>query len=596
VDLQSHTNEWFVRQARLQLAERAATGANLDAEAKVLRNTLEHQSDVVRKLRALWSLYVIGAADESFLRSQLKQKDEHLRAWAIRLLTENWPLDTVMSQRPVSTSAAADGLIPDDTLKEFRGLARDDPSGLVRLVLASTLQRLPPALRVDLAGALLSHAEDAKDHNLPSLIWYGLIPVADTDPSALPRLAAKCELPLTRQCLARRLGEDIEKNPAPLDQLLVLAAKKDEAFQGDMLAGLAEALKGWRKAKAPASWAAMQKQLTGATSAAVRDRARELSVVFGDGRALYEVKRLALDSNADLAARKSAVQTLIDSRPPDLRQICEELISERFLNAIAVRGLAQFDDPAIAEKLAKNYRMFHQTERGAVMETFVSRPAFARVLLNEVAAGRIPRADVTAFHARQMRSLNDTALTQQLEEVWGDMREPAADKRQFIAQLKSRLTPATLAAANKGQGRALFNATCASCHRLHGEGGQVGPDLTGAGRDNLDYLLENIADPSAVVSADFRMSVASLKDGRVLNGVVAAKTARTVTLHTQTETITIERTEIQSLEESKLSLMPEGLLEALNDTQVRDLIAYLMYPEQVPLTAGIGGSQLQAPR
>jgi putative membrane-bound dehydrogenase-like protein len=610
VNLQRHTNEWFARQARLQLAGRAAAGQSLEPEQKQLREMIERESDGVVKLRALWSLHVIGRTDEAFLRAQLKQKDEHLRAWAVRLLTEDWPLDTVMSQRPVTSPVAADvrrltspsggndqSLVTSAaTMKEFVRLAHDDKSGLVRLVLASTLQRLPPMHRIDLAAALMRHAEDASDHNLPLLIWYGIIPVADTDPFALPALAAKCELPLTRQCIARRLGEEIGKNPAPLDDLLKLTVNKPEAFQSDILIGLSEALSGWRKAKAPASWDALQKKLARAASAQLRDRARELSVVFGDGRALDEVKRLALDDNADLAARKAAVQTLIDNRPPDLRQICEKLLGVRFLNAVSIRGFAQFDDSAIAEKLAKSYRTFHLTERGAVMDALVSRPSFARVLLAEVAAARIPRAEVSAFHARQIRSLNDPALTKQLGEVWGELREPAADKRQFIAKLKSQLTPATLAAADTRQGRALFNTACAACHRLHGEGGQVGPDLTGSGRDNLDYLLDNIADPSAVVTADFRMSVANLKDGRVLNGVVAANSARTLTLQTMTETVTIERAEVESLEESKLSLMPEGLLEALNEAQVRDLIAYLMHPAQVPLSAVTDGTHSSGPQ
>ena len=589
VSLQRHTNEWFARQSRLQLAERAAAGRDLEPERKQLRERVERESDVVLKLRALWSLHVIGGADKEFLRAQLKQKDEHLRAWAIRLLTDDWPLDTVMSQRPPRSASLQPGEFPPATpdtrlMSDFIRLAKTDPSGLVRLVLASTLQRLPPLHRIELAAGLVSHAKDANDHNLPLLIWYGLIPVADADPSALARLAAKCELPLTRQCIARRLGEDIEKNPAPLDELLKLTRGKSEAFQADILTGLAEALNGWRKAKPPAGWDILRKKLASAGDPKLRNRALELGVVFGDGRALDGVRRLALDKDAELAARKAAVQTLIDNRPPDLRQICEQLISVRFLNAVAVRGLAQFDDPAIGERLAKNYRNFHLTERGAVLDTLVSRPAFARVLLAEVAAARIPRADVSAFHARQIRNLNDAALTKQLGEVWGELREPAADKRQFIARLRTQLTPAILAAADKSQGRAIFNTACAACHRLHGEGGQAGPDLTGAGRDNLDYLLENIADPSAVVTADFRMSVVNLKDGRVLNGVVTARTARTLTLSTMTGSVTLERVEIESLQESAVSFMPEGFLEALNEQQVDDLIAYLMHPGQVPLS------------
>jgi len=118
---------------------------------------------------------------------------------------------------------------------------------------------------------------------------------------------------------------------------------------------------------------------------------------------------------------------------------------------------------------------------------------------------------------------------------------------------------------------------------MYGEGGKIGPDLTGAGRDNLDYLLENIADPSAVVSADFRMTILHLKDGRVLNGMVRNKTERTLAVQTMTEQLTLERSDITRMEELPVSLMPEGLLEALSPTQRRNLIAYLIQKSQAPL-------------
>src|SRR5262249_1642212 len=120
-------------------------------------------------------------------------------------------------------------------------------------------------------------------------------------------------------------------------------------------------------------------------------------------------------------------------------------------------------------------------------------------------------------------------------------------------------------------------------HRLYGRGGEIGPDLTGAGRDNLDYLLENIVDPSATVSADFRMVVAAMRDGRVLNGLVRAQSPRTVTLQTQTEAIVLDRSEIEALKPSPSSLMPDSLLDPLSAAEIRDLIAYLAHPTQVAL-------------
>jgi putative heme-binding domain-containing protein len=583
VNLHLHANEWFVRQARVQLAERATAGRDFDAARAELREMFTRQSNPVLKLRVLWSLYVIGGADDNFLRTQLRHPNEHVRVWAIRLLSDAWPLDSITSKRPAADVGKTQALAGHaTTLKEFVRLAKRDDSALVRLALATVLQRLPVSQRADLAAPLLARAEDAGDHNLPLMLWYGLIPVGDAAPGTLAKLTGDCRLPLTRRLMARRLGEDLEKNPGPLNELLRLTAKKSESFQSDILSGLSEALRGWRKAPKPSAWDALQARLSGSANAALRDRVRDLSVLFGDGRALDEVKRVVLDRNAELAIRRAALLTLIENRPPDLRETCEQLLSVSFLNSTAVRGLALFDDPDIGEKLAGSYNRFHPSERGAVIETLASRPSFAGPLLDEVAARRIPRADVTPFHARQIRSFNNPVLTKQLAEVWGELRDSPAEKQKYIADLKSKLTPAVLATADKSAGRVVFNTACAACHTLYGHGGQVGPDLTGSGRDNLDYLLDNTVDPSAVVNADFRMTIVDLKDDRTLNGLVTAKTERTITLKTQTETLTLDRSEIDRIQESSLSLMPEGLLEGLSETQVRDLIAYLMHRTQVP--------------
>jgi len=585
VQLHEHQNDWFARRARVELAARAERGADLTSAEAHLRRLFETHRELVVKLRAFWTLYAIGATGESFLRTQLSHQDEHVRTWAIRFLTDQWPLDTVMSQRPARSSAESQPAISPALFKDLVQLAKSEASGLVRLTLASTLQRLPVSARAELAAPLLAGQEDANDHNLPLLIWYGLIPVADAAPASLAQLAASCELPLTRQFIARRLAEELEKSPGPLNELLCLTAMKPSAFQGDILHGLSDGLLGWRKATKPAAWDALATTLANSSDVTLRERLRDLSVVFGDGRALETVKQVALDKNAAMSSRKAALQTLIDSRAPEVRPLCEQLLSEQFLNVVAARGLAGIEDPAVGPRLVKAYQQFHPSERSQLLSALVSRATFASALLDAVAEGKIPRAELSAYYARQIRSFNDAALNKKFAEVWGELRESPRDKQQAIARWRTQLTPAALAKADTSEGRLVFNTACAACHTLYGEGGKVGPDLTGGGRENLDYLLENILDPSAAVTADFRMSIVELKDGRSFNALIAARTERTLTFKTMTETLAVERNDIAAVRESTLSLMPEGLLESLPLDQARALIAYLMRKTQVPLPA-----------
>ncbi len=219
------------------------------------------------------------------------------------------------------------------------------------------------------------------------------------------------------------------------------------------------------------------------------------------------------------------------------------------------------------------------------MAVLVSRPSFAKALLANVGDGpeQILRTDITPFHARQIRGFKDKELSKQLTAVWGVVRDSSEDKVQLIALLKQKLTPEVLAKGDQSQGRQVFTTLCSACHTLYGQGGKIGPDLTGSGRHDLAYILDNVVDPSAVVAADFRLSLVTLKDGRVLSGLIPERTDRTITLQTMTERLTIEKGDITDTQQMNQSLMPEGLLQTLNDTQVRDLASYLMGKEQVPL-------------
>ena len=129
------------------------------------------------------------------------------------------------------------------------------------------------------------------------------------------------------------------------------------------------------------------------------------------------------------------------------------------------------------------------------------------------------------------------------------------------------------------KGSLLYEQQCSSCHILYGKGGHLGPDLTGSGRSNLDYLLENIVDPNSAVSADYRMNVLSLRDGRILSGMVAGQDRNSLTLRMPGSETVVSKEDIKKRQTLENSIMPVGLLDNLTQEERRDLIAYLMHSQ-----------------
>jgi putative membrane-bound dehydrogenase-like protein len=565
VQLQNHPNEWFVRHARRVLQERATAGEDMTAVHAALRKMFDQQADAPGKLRALWALHATGGASEAWLAELLAHPEEHVRAWAVTLLVElGEPIPQVLAR--------------------FQEMARKDPSAVVRLSLASALQRVSLEQCVFLAQALASHAEDANDHNLPLMIWYGIEPAVSAGLPTARHLYKSARLPLVRQLITRRLAEDLETSPADTEHLLEWAAIQDSLpIQLDVLRGLSQALRGWRKAPQPAAWPEFVRQAGLQANSEVRDRVRELSVVFGDGRALEEVKQMALNGSLEAPARQAAVRQLIDASAPDLDTLLEKMILDRDLAGVAARGLARSSDAEAREVIFKHFGSLSSEDQSAVVGQLVTRTESSRQLLGEVEHGTVRRGLINAMHARQILGHGDAALNQDLARVWGEIRSTDADKQRLMAKYKALLTPDCLAQADLPHGRELFDKACAVCHRLYGEGKSIGPDLTGSGRSNLDYLLENVVDPSAIVPADYRVSNLELKDGRSLTGIVVARNERTIELQMQNERLTIDRADITQLQQGALSLMPEGLLETLKDNEIRDLVGYLMHQGQVPV-------------
>ncbi|CAN5464670.1 c-type cytochrome [soil metagenome] len=565
VALQRHPNEWFVRQSRRVLQERAVRGADLDATRQELWEVFDQQAEVPRKLRALWALHVTGGVGQDRLVALLQHENEHIRVWAIQLLVDS-------------------GDVAPEVVSALEARAKVEDSGLVLTYLASAMQRLPAASRFGMAGEIAAHHEFAQDRVLPLMVWYGIeAGVLDHQAEAL-QLARHSQMPQVVRYVARRITGEIESQPAGVAGLVELlrTAGDAESVRHEVLAGMAEALRGWGDAPAPDGWPELAGELLQEVSGeALLSLVRELSIVFGEGLTHDGIIDFVLDRQQAVESRRQAIRALTASRAPGLGEVLKTLLDDPATVGEAVRGMAVLDPVEFAPLLVGRYGQMDGSGKDAAVEVLASRADSAALLLDAVDEGIVPSSEIDPFLLRQMQLAGDERLIRRIAVTWPQQRLIAPDKLQKIVQYRELAEGDGGAPADLASGRAHYDRLCAQCHKLFDDGGTIGPELTGAQRNELVYWLENIIDPSAVIPEGYQMSMVTLDDGRLLSGRIGEQTDRTVILETPTEQVILQRSAVEAIEESPLSLMPEGLLDTLTDQEARDLLAYLMSPHQV---------------
>lgn len=362
----------------------------------------------------------------------------------------------------------------------------------------------------------------------------------------------------------------------------LLAATDDMALRGDVLTGMYDALRGRRNVAMPAGWSALYPRLAESDSPTVREKGTALALIFGDPQAVRVLRGLAGNTQAEPVARQRAVQSLVEARIKGLPDDLLAWLDDAVLRGAAIRGLAAYDDSRTPPELLERYSRLNRDERQDAVSTLATRPAWAHSLLDAVEKGTIPRGDVSAFTVRQLHAYRDKDLDGRLKAVWGEIRPTAPQKAELIARYKEELAAAG-ETANPGQGRKVFQQLCVQCHRLFDAGGQIGPELTGSNRANLDYVLENVLDPSAAIPREFRLQTVVTTDGRLISGVIREQTDTTLVLQTLNERVILPKEDIEEMTQSPISMMPEGIFEKLTIAELRNLLAYLKSPTQVAL-------------
>ena len=383
-------------------------------------------------------------------------------------------------------------------------------------------------------------------------------------------------------CVVKNYAAD-QPDLAPLIGLLAEIDEPD--VQLDLLRGIRDGIRGRRDLRMPQGWQPVHAKLSASKNLEVREQAQFLALSFGDQQAIAKLRETMVSKNADIGVRKAALDALVQSQVKGLDSDLHRLLGDDSLRGPAIRGLAAYSNADTPKVLLDRYRGWTSAERQDVVQTLASRAVYAKSLLDAIASGTVPRTDVSAFTARQIESLGKIELQNQLQLVWGSVRKTNEAKRQLIGKFKQLVTADFLKNADVSNGRLVYSRTCQKCHRLFGEGGKIGPDLTGSNRSNLDYVLENVIDPSAVIPRDYRLTVIATFKGRVINGIIAERTDNSLTVLTENEQIIVSTEDIDEMSASDVSMMPDGQFEKLKENEIRDLIAYLRSTSQVELPA-----------
>lgn len=545
VDLQKSPSDWHSRRARVILQNRAAKGQIAQSTHENIRAIIAENGNPDWRLKALWTLHVTGGLTPDQLLTFLSDPDPYVRSWAIQLLCED-----------KAPSAEA--------LAEFVRLAKTDASPVVRLYLAAAMQRIDQESAWKIAENLALHGEDKDDHNLPKMIWFGLEPLVSKNPARALALASQTNIPMLARYVARRNVDASET------EKLIAAIGKTTKNKVSMLEGLRDGLEGRFDLKAPANWKPVYTKLIQSKGQAAQ-LALQVSQRFGDTEATQKSMLTLKSKTATAIQKQQALESMASRKRAELADELPELLNDAQLRIHAIRAISEYDREPLGKLLIARYKDFSPAEKQQAIQTLSSRPKYGWLLTQALKNQVVPKRDVPPYSARQLLRVVGSGFI----EVWGPIeQEPSLEKS--YSKYQRLITEKALETANPAKGEAVFQSVCGSCHKMFGKGGNIGPDLTGSNRANLDYLLFNVLNPSGEIQDDYKLVVVTTRDGRIYSGNVISENERQLTLRVvgQSDQV-INKSSIQSREVMPSSLMPVGLFDNLHEQEVLDLVKYM---------------------
>ena len=562
----AHPSKWF-RQTALRLIRERQDKSILPALHDALKEASGEQAmGKPSPVEYLWAIASLQKVDDTLIEECVVHPHADVRCWIVRL--------------------AGDDQLDSPAIKSLAAI-EEDPN--VRSQLLCSFRRMPNT-GVEGALTLLTGGSPPGGQDFRLIAWWAIeshFPARREEIVAalsLPECYEDDEIRPVLERLAKRLiAEPTAANQESLAQILQNAPNR-EAAQG-IIKAVNETLAGQRNIKLGAPLAETLLNVSPADDQSITSLTLRLRL--GDKASIAKAIALASDAlHKNTAERVRVIEILSEIGAEEaLPAIAEsaKLEEDSQVRAASIRALSRFRDNALSEVLLRAYSNAGQdlALKATVVDVLASRITWAKQLVSEVEKKSVLRTDISAEIVQRLELYGDPELNSSIKRIWGNTR---ATPEEHLAEMKRIGQIARGGVGDKAAGKKLFTESCAKCHKLFGEGKEIGPDLTGYERSNLDFMLLSIVDPGAAIREEYTTFRVVTNDGLVLTGFIKERGQDTITMITADQGATvIAKTDIEEGPTAiKTSLMPEKQLSTLSDSQIRNLFAYLQSLSPVP--------------
>ncbi len=592
----------FIRWTATRLLQERDGGGMWETLQRVVTKP---ETPEAQRRQAFYALIGMPRPKGASLPSPLRSKDPVLRRWAMRSESDD---PEYMAKVAEEMSKSTD-VIPWDLVAAMLKANPEPPQvSLQRVITAAKL----PHIRNTFGNWLAVLVASDDDPVIPRVIWQNLHPRlenhADEFVSLLEKtsfLEDKSVVSLMPRVVERFLGRKTF-DAKPVAQLFTLLRDKQPQVGRQVLEVISAKvqsgeLKGEKLDQLKVAMAEpLTPLLAGQVVHPLTSDAALLAASWGDQRGLPQVRRSFVTRGVQADLRLKSLSALISAKDDGVLPAVSDVLADKDQSAEfksqVLLAIARLEDAKVADVILEKFAAMEPSLQPSAIELLSQRASWSKRLLTQVGEKKIAATAINLNQARRIQALKDKGLSELLNRHWGQVRDTRnPDRDKVVAEMKSLIrnekTPGDPFAGEK-----VFKRVCAACHKIYGEGPDIGPDITLNGRNDFTQLLSNVFDPSLVIGAGYRVCTVVTTSGRVQSGLLVEDSPQRVVLKPAavgrpgtdaTKLIDgavqvsvgkleiIPRDEIDDFKLNELSLMPEGLEKQLTPQEIIDLFAFI---------------------